>query len=109
MLLLCLFILKKSYRCFTLLSRQTAVAYSIILSSYHALIEKTAVAYSIIYSFYHALIDYKKYFPFSVSKNLSNGISSCLIKPLLGKEPLATISTTAAKEAAVVQEIARHI
>ncbi len=52
--------------------------------------------------------NYRNNFPFSVSKNTSNGISSCLINPLDGKSPLSTISMTAAIEAAVVQEIALH-
>src|SRR4051812_25111354 len=46
--------------------------------------------------------------PFFVLRNFSNGISSCLMNPFCGNSLLATISTTAATEAAVVQEMARH-
>ena len=46
--------------------------------------------------------------PFSVSRNFSMEISSCLMNPWAGRSPLLTISMTAHKEAAVVQEMARQ-
>ncbi len=47
--------------------------------------------------------------PFPVCKNASSEISSCLMKPCWGKVPRATISTTAATLAAVVQLMARQV
>lgn len=46
--------------------------------------------------------------PLSVARNASSGISSCLMRPLAGSTPMATNSSTAHTEAAVVQAIARH-